>query len=91
MNKKELIKEIGAKTGYTQKDITEVVECMLSVITDSLNKGDDVNLTGFGKFYVQERAAREARNPRTGETVSVGASKAPKFKAGKAFKDAIAG
>lgn len=89
MNKKELIKAVATKTGFSQKDITEVVDVILGTITDTLSDGNEVNITGFGKFLVQERAAREGVNPRTGETLHIEASKAPKFKAGKALKDAV--
>lgn len=90
MNKKELVREIGAKTGFSQKDVTEVIDTMLDTITEVLKEDKEVNLTGFGKFVSQKRDAREARNPRTGEVVSVGATRVPKFKAGKAFKEAVA-
>lgn len=89
MNKKELIKAVAAKTGFSQKDITEVVDVIFGTITDTLADGNEVNITGFGKFLVQERAAREGVNPRTGEALHIEASKAPKFKAGKALKDAV--
>ena len=89
MNKKELIKAVATKTGFSQKDITEVVDVILGTITDTLTDGNEVNIAGFGKFLVQERAAREGVNPRTGEALHIEASKAPKFKAGKALKDAV--
>ena len=89
MNKKELIKAVATKTGFSQKDVTEVVDVILGTITDTLVDGNEVNIAGFGKFLVQERAAREGVNPRTGEALHIEASKAPKFKAGKALKDAI--
>ena len=89
MNKKELIKAVATKTGFSQKDITEVVDVILGTITDTLVDGNEVNIAGFGKFLVQERAAREGVNPRTGEALHIEASKAPKFKAGKALKDAV--
>ena len=89
MNKKELIKAVATKTGFSQKDITEVVDVILGTITDTLADGNEVNIAGFGKFLVQERAAREGVNPRTGEALHIEASKAPKFKAGKALKDAV--
>lgn len=89
MNKKELIKAVATKTGFSQKDIAEVVDVILGTITDALVDGNEVNIAGFGKFLVQERAAREGVNPRTGEALHIEASKAPKFKAGKALKDAV--
>lgn len=89
MNKKELIKAVATKTGFSQKDIAEVVDVILGTITDALVDGNEVNIAGFGKFLVQERAAREGVNPRTGEALHIEASKAPKFKAGKALKDSL--
>ena len=89
MNKKELIKAVATKTGFSQKDITEVVDVILGTISDTLVDGNEVNIAGFGKFLVQERAAREGVNPRTGEALHIEASKTPKFKAGKALKDAV--
>jgi len=89
MNKKELIKAVATKTGFSQKDIAEVVDVILGTITDTLVDGNEVNIAGFGKFLVHERAAREGVNPRTGEALHIEASKAPKFKAGKALKDAV--
>ena len=90
MNKKELIREIAAKTGFSQKDITEVVEDMLAIITDKLVEGEDVNISGFGKFTVTERAGRKGINPRTLEEIDIPASRSPKFKAGSALKAAVA-
>ena len=89
MNKKELIKAVATKTGFSQKDITEVVDVILGTISDTLVDGNEVNIAGVGKFLVQERAAREGVNPRTGEALHIEASKTPKFKAGKALKDAV--
>jgi len=89
MNKKELIKAVATKTGFSQKDITEVVDVILGTISDTLVDGNEVNIAGFGKFLVQERAAREGVNPRTGEALHIEASKTPKFKPGKALKDAV--
>lgn len=89
MNKKELIKAISEKLGVTQKAAGEQVDAIIEVITEALAKGEDVALTGFGKFSVTERAAREGRNPQTGETIQISASKSPKFKASKTLKDMI--
>lgn len=94
MNKAELIKatkEIVAQEleDVTVKDTGVFVEATIKAIQDALAKGDRVQLVGFGTFEVKERAARTARNPKTGETIEVPASKSPKFKAGKAFKDAV--
>lgn len=89
MNKPELISAIAEKSGFTKKDVTTCVDAILSTITNALAKGEEVSITGFGKFSVAERAAREGRNPQTGETLKIAACKAPKFKAGKALKDAV--
>jgi len=89
MNKTELISAVAEKTGYTKKDTTLVVDTVIETITEALIAGDEVSIAGFGKFSVAERAEREGRNPQTGETLVIAASKAPKFKAGKALKDAV--
>lgn len=89
MNKKELIKEVAGKTGFSQKDVTEVVNAMLDTVVETLAGGEEINLVGFGKFVIQERAAREAHNPRTQELVHVEATKTPKFKVAKAFREAV--
>ncbi len=89
MNKGELISAVAA-SGLTKKDAEAAINAVFGAITDALAKGDSVQLVGFGTFGVKERAAREGRNPRTGETVSIAASKAPYFKAGKGLKDKVA-
>ena len=89
MNKAELIAAVAAKAGVSQKDAGVVVAAVLDEIKDALKKGDKVQLVGFGSFEVRAKAARTGKNPRTGETISIPASKAPAFKAGKAFKDYI--
>lgn len=89
MNKTELVAEIAAKTGFTKKDTGAVVETILNVITDTLVSGDEVGITGFGKFSVVDKPARVSRNPKTGEEVKVPAKKAPKFKASTNLKSAI--
>jgi len=94
MNKTELIKVIKDAVsetleGVTVKDTTVFVDATIKVIQDAVIKGEKVQLVGFGTFEVVERAAREGRNPHTGESLHIEASKAPKFKAGKAFKDAV--
>ncbi len=88
MNKGELINAVAA-AGLTRKDAGTAVDAVLGAIGDALAKGDSVQLIGFGSFSVKERAAREGRNPRTGETVKIAASKAPVFKAGKALKEKV--
>lgn len=89
MNKTELISEVAGKLGVTKKDTSAAIDAIVTVITDALADGQEINIAGFGKFSVSERAAREGRNPATGETISIPASKAPKFKVAKALKDAV--
>ena len=89
MNKTELIDALAAKTGLTKKDSEATLNAFVQTVTEQLAKGDKVSLVGFGTFEVSERAAREGRNPQTGETMKIAASKAPKFKAGKALKDMV--
>ena len=89
MTKPELVKAVAETSGLTNKDAEKAVAAMISSITSELVNGGKVQLIGFGTFEVAERAAREGRNPQTGETVHIEASKAPKFKAGKALKDAL--
>ena len=89
MNKTELIAAIAEKAGLSKKDAEAAVKAFTQVIEEELKKGEKVTMVGFGTFEVSERAARSGRNPRTGETMKIKASKAPKFKAGKALKDAI--
>ncbi len=89
MNKVELSAAIANETGLSKKDSEAVVKAFVDVVTEELKKGGKVQLVGFGTFEVQERAAREGRNPQTGTTMKIKASKAPKFKAGKALKDAV--
>ena len=88
MNKTELINAITAE-GLTKKDAEKALNALTGAIGDALAKGEAVQLMGFGTFCVKERAAREGRNPRTGETVKIAASKVPVFKAGKGLKDKV--
>ena len=90
MNKVELVKSATAKIeGATQKDMAIALDAFLESIKEELGKGGKVTLVGFGNFEVAKRAARMGRNPLTGESIEIKASKAPKFKAGKALKDAV--
>ena len=89
MNKAELIAAIAAKTGDTKKAAEASVNAFVEVVTESLVKGDKVQLVGFGTFETRERAAREGRNPRTKETINIPASTVPVFKAGKEFKERV--
>ena len=90
MNKTELIAAVAAKTGLTKKDAEKVVNATIESITESLVKGDKVNVAGFGIFEVKAREARVGRNPRTKETIQIPATKLPAFKASKTLKDAVA-
>lgn len=88
MNKADLINEV-AKVVSTKKEAQGAVDCVIESITKALKKGDDVTLVGFGTFKVVKRKARKGRNPQTGAEIKISASKAPKFTAGKALKDAV--
>ena len=90
MNKTELIAAVAEKTDLSKKDADAAVSAVLGAITDALKAGDKIQLVGFGTFEVRNRAAKQGRNPRTGETMTVPASKVPAFKAGKALKEAVA-
>ncbi len=89
MNKADLIGHVAEKANLSKADAAAAVEAVLDGVMSALKNDDAVSLVGFGTFSVVERAARTARNPRTGEPIEVAASKAPKFKAGKALKDAV--
>jgi DNA-binding protein HU-beta len=89
MNKTELVAAMAKETELSKKDVEAVLKSFVDVVTAELKKGGRIQLVGFGTFEVSERAEREGRNPQTGETMKISASKAPKFKAGKALKDAI--
>ena len=89
MNKSQLIDSISIKTEISKKDVEKVINVFTNVVTDTLADGDKVAITGFGTFEVVERTERQGRNPATGETITIAASKSPKFKAGKALKDAV--
>lgn len=89
MNKAELVAAIAEKTELSKKDSEKALKAFIDVVTEELTKGEKIQLVGFGTFEVSERAAREGRNPQTNETMTIPASKAPKFKAGKALKDII--
>ncbi|MCR5594554.1 MAG: HU family DNA-binding protein [Lachnospiraceae bacterium] len=91
MNKTELVDAIAKQAGLSKKDSEAAVKAFTDVVSKALKKGDKVQLVGFGTFEVTKRAAREGRNPQTGATMKIKASKAPKFKAGKALKDLVNG
>ena len=89
MNKTEFINAASENAGMKKKDMAKALDAIMETLTDVMKDGDKVTFVGFGTFEVKERAAREGRNPQTGETMTIAACKAPKFKAGKALKDAI--
>lgn len=89
MNKTQLIEAVAANTELKKKDAEAAVNAAITAITDALKAGDKVQIVGFGTFEVKERGARTGRNPQTGETIEIAASKHPAFSAGKALKDAI--
>ena len=89
MNKAELVAAVAEKTGFTKKDAELAVNAFVSSVEGALVAGEKVQLIGFGTFEVRERGERVGRNPRTKETITIPASKAPAFKAGKALKDAV--
>jgi len=89
MNKTELTAAIAEQAGISKKDAEKALKAFTDVVADELKKGEKVQLVGFGTFEVSERAAREGRNPQTNEPMQIAASKAPRFKAGKALKDML--
>jgi DNA-binding protein HU-beta len=89
VNKNDLVAHVADAAGLSKTDATKAVDALFDGIIDSLKKGDEVRLVGFGTFAVAERAASEGRNPRTGEKIAIPASRQPKFKAGKVLKDAL--
>ncbi len=89
MNKTELIQAIAEKADISKKDAGSALQGFIDVVTEELSKGEKIQLIGFGTFEVGKREAREGRNPQTGATIKIPASKTPKFKAGKALKDAV--
>ena len=89
MNKTELVAAIAEKAGITKDAAKKAVDAFTVTVTETIASGEDVALVGFGTFTVAERAEREGKNPATGEKITIAASKSPKFKAGKALKDAV--
>lgn len=89
MKKSELVELVASKAGLTKADATRAIDAFLETVEETLVKGEKLPLVGFGTFAVSERAAREGRNPRTGETVKIAARKSVSFKPGKALKDAV--
>ena len=89
MNRTELVAAMAEKTQLSKKDAEAALKAFIDVVSEEMKKGEKVQLVGFGTFEVSERAAREGRNPQTGVTMTIAASKSPKFKAGKALKDMV--
>jgi DNA-binding protein HU-beta len=87
--KAEFVDKVASKSGLSKKDAGAAVDAVISSIEDSLSAGDEVSFTGFGKFHVANRGAREGRNPRTGETMTIAASRVPRFTAGSGLKKAV--
>ncbi len=89
MNKSDFIDAVAGKSGLSKADATRAVEAVISTVTETLQSSDQVTLVGFGTFSVRDRAARTGRDPRTGKTIQIKASRIPSFKAGKGLKDAV--
>lgn len=89
MTKADFVDKVAAESGLSKKDAEGAVNAFLSTVEGALRSGDDVTFTGFGKFHVAHRGAREGRNPRTGETMTIAASRVPRFTAGSGLKKAI--
>jgi DNA-binding protein HU-beta len=91
MNQTELIAAVAERAGLTKADTSKAVEALVGTITDAIKQGEEVRIAGFGTFGISERGERQGRNPQTGEAITIAASKAAKFTAGKAVKDALNG
>jgi len=89
MTKSDFVDKVAQKSGLSKKDAGNAVDAVLSSIEDALKSRQDVSFTGFGKFHVADRGAREGRNPRTGETMTIAASRVPRFTAGSGLKKAV--
>jgi DNA-binding protein HU-beta len=89
MTKSEFVDQVADRAGLTKKDAGDAVEAVLETIEDALKRGSEITFSGFGKFSVSERGAREGRNPATGEKIQISASRVPKFTAGAALKKAV--
>ncbi|MBO4294874.1 MAG: HU family DNA-binding protein [Alphaproteobacteria bacterium] len=89
MNKTEFVANVAKSAGVTKAEVSKVLAAGIAVITKALKKGESVQIIGFGSYSVAKRAARKGRNPATGKEIKIPASKAPKFKAGKALRDAV--
>lgn len=89
MTKSDFVEKVASTSGLSKKDAGTAVDAMLESLEDAMKSGEEVSFTGFGKFHVAERGAREGRNPRTGETMTIAASRVPRFTAGSALKKAV--
>jgi DNA-binding protein HU-beta len=89
VTKADFVDKLAAKSGLTKKDAAAMVDAFVGVVTEALKKGEDVQFTGFGKFYVQQRQERQGINPQTKKTITIPASKVPKFSAGLALKNSV--
>jgi DNA-binding protein HU-beta len=89
MTKNEFVDQVASTSGLSKKDAGSAVDAVITSIEKALSSGQEVNFTGFGKFHVAERGAREGRNPRTGETMTIAASRVPRFTAGSGLKKAV--
>ena len=89
MTKSDFVDKVAAESGLSKKDAGAAVDAVISTIESALKSGDEVSFTGFGKFHVAKRGAREGRNPRTGETMQIAASNVPRFTAGSGLKKAV--
>jgi DNA-binding protein HU-beta len=89
VNKNDLVEAVAERTGLAKSDAARAVEAVLGAVTETLKRGDAVALSGFGTFLAKDRPARTGRNPRTGESIAIPASRVPAFKAGKGLKDAL--
>ena len=89
MTKSDFVDQVASASGLSKKDAGTAVDAVLGTIEKALSSGDEVSFTGFGKFHVAQRGAREGRNPRTGETMQIAASKVPRFTAGSGLKKAV--
>ena len=91
MTKSEFVDQVAAESGLSKTDASEAVDAMLTVIEDTLKRGGEINFTGFGKFAVAERGARQGVNPQTGEKIQISASRVPRFSAGSTLKKSVKG
>jgi DNA-binding protein HU-beta len=89
MTKSDFVDKVASESGLSKKDAGTAVDAVISTIENALKSGDEVSFTGFGKFHVAQRGAREGRNPRTGETMQIAASNVPRFTAGSGLKKAV--